>query len=65
VKILGFGLVLLGVLAIVYNKQNGKLYADFQKGWGLEGRTAVLVGRLIAFLGGLMFVVVGLLIAFS
>ena len=61
-KILAIAFLLLGSLSIVYNKKSGDSYAKFQKGWGLEGRTAILVGRLISIFGGLMFVAIGLLI---
>lgn len=53
---------MLGALSIIYNKQGADRYAEFQKGWGLEGRTAILVGRLISILGGLLIIGIGLLI---
>jgi hypothetical protein len=60
-KILGVAFLLLGTISIIYNKRSADRYAEFQKGWGLEGRNGVVVGRLISILGGLMFVVIGLL----
>ena len=56
---LGVAFLLLGTISIIYNKRSADRFAEFQKGWGLEGHTAVVVGRLISILGGLMFVVVG------
>jgi len=52
--------VLWGIVCIVFNKQGGKMYAAFQKGWGL-GKSAFAVGRFISVLGGLMFVIIGLI----
>ena len=63
--ILGVAFLLLGTLSIIYNKQGAHSYAEFQKGWGLEGRSALLIGRLIGILGGLIFVGLGLLIIFK
>src|SRR5258705_10940204 len=54
--------MLVGLLSIFYYKQGAESYAEFQKGWGLERRTAILVGRLIGIVGGLLFVGFGLLI---
>lgn len=62
VKIAGFAFLLLGTLSIIYNKQGAHAYSEFQKGWGLEERTAILIGRLLGLLGGLLFVGLGLLI---
>jgi|KBSMisStaDraftv2_1062788.scaffolds.fasta_scaffold555177_2 hypothetical protein len=61
-KILAIAFMLLGSLSIICNKKSGDSYAEFQKGWGLEGRSAILVGRLISIFGGLMLVAIGLLI---
>ena len=61
-KILGIAFLLLGTLSIVYNKAGANSYAQFQKGWGLQGPTAILVGRLIGVIGGLMFAALGLFI---
>ncbi|HEX6716314.1 MAG TPA: hypothetical protein VF088_04350 [Pyrinomonadaceae bacterium] len=64
-KILGTMFLILGTVSIIYNKQSGQSYAAFQKGWGLEGRTAIVVGRLIALIGGFLFMVIGLLIVYQ
>jgi len=61
VKILGIGFLLFGAFSIIYYKQSAKSYAEFQKGWGLTERTALIVGRVIAVLGGLMLVGAGVL----
>lgn len=61
-KLLGILFVLVGLLSIFYSKQGAESYAEFQKGWGLERRTAILAGRLIGIVGGLLFVGFGLLI---
>jgi len=52
--------VLFGVVCIVLNKRSGKMYAAFQKGWGL-GESAFTVGRLISIFGGVMAVIIGLI----
>ena len=62
VKILGCAFLLLGTLSIIYNKHGAHAYAEFQKGWGLAERKAILIGRLLGLLGGLLFVGLGLLI---
>ena len=54
--------MLLGSPSSIYNKKSGDSYAEFQKGWGLEGPSAILIGRLISIFGGLMLVAIGLLI---
>ena len=54
--------MLLGSPSSIYNKKSGDSYAEFQKGGGLEGRSAILIGRLISIFGGLMLVAIGLLI---
>lgn len=58
--ILGILFVVLGVVSVIYNKAGAELYAEFQKGWGLQGRAAIVTGRLIGILGGLMFVALGI-----
>jgi hypothetical protein len=60
VRILGIIFLLLGILSIFFNKRGAVSYAEFQKGWGLEGPRAILVGRLIGIFGGAMFVALGL-----
>jgi hypothetical protein len=59
-KFLGFFFLLLGALSIIYNKAGANSYAEFQKGWGLEGHRAIFVGRLIGILGGLILASLGL-----
>ena len=64
-KIFGIIFILIGVLLIISNKRAGESCAEFQKGWGLEGHTAIVVDRLINVIGGLMFLGVGLLLLFK
>ena len=58
----GILFLVLGIVSIVYNKAGADLYAEFQKGWGLQGRAATVTGRLIGIIGALMFVVLGILL---
>jgi hypothetical protein len=60
-KFLGLFFLLLGSLSIIYNKAGANSYAEFQKGWGLEGQRAIFVGRLIGIMGGLLVAGLGLL----
>ena len=52
----------MSLLSIVTHKQS---FAEFQKGWGLEGRTALLFGRSLCIVGGLILIGVGLLMIFA
>lgn len=58
--ILGIIFILLGSVSFVYNRQGAKSYVEFQKGWGLEGTTAFIIGRLLGIVGGLVMVGLGL-----
>lgn len=58
--ILGILLILLGSVSIVCNRQGAKSYVEFQKGWGLQGSTAFIIGRLLGIVGALVMVGVGL-----
>lgn len=60
--LLGILLILLGFISIVYNRQGAKSYVEFQKGWGLEGTTAFIIGRLLGIVGGLGMMGVGLFV---
>jgi len=61
VYIIGPLVILLGLFSIITNKRGAESYAEFQKGWGLQGNTALLVGRLLCIFGGLFLIGVGLL----
>ena len=63
--ILGALFILVGLLSIITHKEGTKSFVEFQKGWGLEGNTAVLFGRFLCIFGGLFLIALGLLMIFG
>ncbi len=61
---IGVLFIIVGLLSIVYYKQGAELYAEQQKGWGLEDKRAIVVGRFIGLFGGFLLLITGVLMVF-
>jgi hypothetical protein len=65
VAIAGALFVLVGLISIITYKQGTQSFVEFQKDWGLQGRSAFLFGRFLTIVGGLMLIGVGLVMIFA
>jgi uncharacterized membrane protein HdeD (DUF308 family) len=60
---LGIAFIAWGLICIIFNKRSGRMYVEFQKGWGL-GKSAYAVGRFISICGGAIALLIGLMMIF-